>query len=83
MYVAGLYIASLVVLASMGVIVINWDALESLSVSVVQFLVSLTESDIVTSTGTFGVTGVLGAIYGALKGEVAPAQNYRFFKRVR
>jgi len=83
MYVAGLYIASLTVLASMGVIVVNWDALESLAVNTVEFLVSVTQSDVVTSTGTFGVSGFLGAIYGALKGEARPAQNYRFFRRLR
>jgi len=83
MYVAGLYLASLVVLASMGVIIINWDALESLTVSVVDFLVSLTKSDVVSSTGAFGVSGFLGATYGALKGEVRPVQNYKFFRRLR
>jgi len=83
MYVVGLYLASLVILASMGIIIINWDALENLTVSVVDFLVSLTKSDVVSSTGAFGVSGFLGAIYGALKGEVHPVQNYKFFRRLR
>ena len=83
MYVVGLYVASLAVLASMGIIIVNWDAIESLAISTVEFLVSITESDVVTSTGTFGVTGFLGAIYGALKGETRPTQKYKFFRRVR
>ena len=82
MYVAGLYLASLVVLASMGIVVVNWDALEGLMVKAVDFLVNLTNSDVVSSTGTFGVTGFLGAIYGALKGEVNPVQDYKFFRRL-
>jgi len=82
MYVAGVYIASLIVLASMGIIIINWNALEGLAVSAVEFLVSLTKSDVITSTGAFGVSGFLGAIYGALKGEVHPVQNYKFFRKL-
>ena len=82
MYVVGLYLASLVILASMGIIIINWDALEGIVVSAVEFLVSLTKSDVITSTGAFGVSGLLGAIYGALKGEVNPVQNYKFFRRL-
>jgi len=82
MYAAGLYLASLVILASMGIIVINWDALEALTVRAVDFLVSLTKSDVVTSTGAFGVTAFLGAIYGAMKGTVMAGGGYRFFRRL-
>lgn len=85
LYAVGLYLASLVVLASMGVIIINWSSMEALIYGLVDFLVNLTKSDVVTSTGAFGVTMVLGAIYGALRGEVhpVPAQNYKFFRRLR
>jgi len=83
MYVVGLYIASLMALASFGVIVINWDALQSLAHGFVDFLVSFTQSDVLTSTGAFGTTAFIGTVYGALKGEVHPVQSYKFFRRVR
>ena len=88
LYAVGLYLASLIVLASMGVIIINWDAMESLIYGLVSFLAKLAKSDVITSTGAFGVTMVLGAIYGALKGQVVQVrqvqiQNYRFFRRLR
>ena len=82
MYVIGLYLASLIVLASMGVIVINWDAMQNLIMNAVNFAVKITKSDVVASTGALGATMFLGMIYGAMKGEIGTRPKYRFFRRL-
>ena len=82
-YIVGLYLASLIVLSSVGVIIINWAAMQHLMTGAVNFLVNLTKSDVVTSTGAFGTTIALGAIYGAIKVEIKQKTQYRFFKKIK
>ncbi len=82
MYVAGFYLASLLVLSSMGLIIVNWDGIASLGANILSYLMSLAKADAITSTGAFGVATTLGMIYGAIKSEIAPKQNYRFFKKL-
>lgn len=85
MYVAGLYLASLVALSSLGLVVVNWEGIATLGNNIIEYLTSIAQADVLTSTGAFGTTTILGAIYGAIKAEVAAPQereNYRFFKKL-
>jgi len=83
MYVVGLYLASLIALSSLGAITIHWDVMTTLVKNLVTGLASIAQSDVVTSTGAFGVTLTLGTIYGALRGTIVNTNEYKFFKRVR
>lgn len=85
MYVAGLYLASLVALSSMGLIIVNWEGIAALAGTILNFMMNITSSGAIQSAGAFGTATILGTIYGAIKAEVAAPQereNYRFFKKL-
>ena len=84
MYAAGLYLASLVALSSMGLIIVNWEGIAALAGTILNFMMDITSSGAIQSAGAFGTATVLGAIYGAIRGEInAPRQNnYKFFKKI-
>ena len=84
MYVAGLYLASLVALSSMGLIIVNWEGLANLAGTILNFMTSMTNSGAVQSAGVFGTVTVLGAIYGAIRAEIQVRENqkFRYFKKL-
>lgn len=85
MYVVGLYLASLLVLSSFGLIIVNWEGLASLGATILNYLMSIARADALTSMGAFGVATTLGMIYGAVKAEIRinnDNNNFRFFKKL-
>jgi len=82
MYVAGLYLASLLILSNLGIITVNWAGLADLLTKVTGFMSHLASTDVLTSTGAFGVAATMGIIYGTVKASLTPARG-RYFKRVR
>ena len=83
LYTIGLYLVSLAVLASFGLIVVNWAGIESALSKIFSWIISLTQTDFLTSTGLLGISGLLGTLYGLTRGTVVNTEkNYRFFKRL-
>lgn len=87
MYVVGLYLASLVVLSSMGLIIVNWEGIAALVGTIINFMMDITSSGVIPSAGAFGISTFLGMIYGATKSRVNVPKNrnnynYRFFKKL-
>lgn len=82
MYVAGLYLASLVALSSMGLIIVNWEGFAALAGQILNFMTGVTNSGVIQSAGAFGTATVLGAVYGAIRAEIRTAQKFRFFKKL-
>ena len=83
MYVAGLYLASLVVLSSLGLIIVNWSGIASLISSFILNLSRIANADIIFSSGVFGVSMTMGMIYGAVKSTAVFEEKrpFRFYKR--
>jgi FUN14 family. len=83
MYAIGLYLLSLVVLSSVGLIIVNWAGVEATLSKVISWLIALTQTDIFTSTGVLGISGFVGTLYGLTRGTVVNTQEeYRFFRKL-
>jgi len=81
--VLGLWLLSIVALGQMGVIVINWEALNELVTKIVSWL-GMKTSDVasfISSAGVFGVTLAVGFFAGA--GFLHAAFEIRRFRFVR
>lgn len=82
MYVAGLYLASLLVLSNLGIITVNWAGLAELLTKITAFMSGLANTNVLTSTGAFGVAATMGMIYGAVKTSIH-ATTGKYFRRVK
>ena len=82
MYVAGLYLASLLVLSNLGIITVNWAGLADLLTKISGFMSNLANTNVLTSTGAFGVATTMGMLYGAVKSTVKATKG-KYFGRVK
>lgn len=82
MYVAGLYLASLLILSNIGIITVNWAGLAKLLTFLTGYMAHIASTNILTSTGAFGVATTMGILYGAVKARTHVAKS-RYFRRVR
>lgn len=83
MYAIGLYLLSLLVLSGFGLIIVNWEGVETGLSKVISWLIFLTQTDIFTSTGVLGISGLAGTLYGLTKGTVVNTnEEYRFFRKL-
>jgi uncharacterized membrane protein (Fun14 family) len=87
MYAVGLYLVSLAILSGFGIIIVNWSGIESALTRIFSWMVSLTQTDIFSSTGLLGVSSFIGILYGLTRGTVIDTVGnegeFRFFRRVR
>jgi len=70
LYVAGLYLASLLILNNIGIIEVNWVGLANLIQEIARTLSNIARTDVLTSTGAFGVATAMGMLYGAVKATI-------------
>jgi uncharacterized membrane protein (Fun14 family) len=88
MYAVGLYLVSLVVLSSLGLIIVNWSGIESVLAKIVSWIMALSQMDIFSSAGLLGVSSFIGILYGLTRGTVIDTvrtseEEFEFFRRVR
>jgi len=83
LYALGLYLISLLVLASFGLIIVNWDGINSAISKMLTWILSITELDLFSSLGVLSLSTLLGTLYGLTRSAVVNVpQNYRFFKKL-
>ena len=88
MYAVGLYLVSLVILSSFGLIIVNWSGIESALAKIVSWITALSQMDIFSSAGLLGVSSFIGILYGLTRGTVVDTvkiggEEFEFFRRVK
>jgi uncharacterized membrane protein (Fun14 family) len=88
MYAVGLYLVSLVILSSLGLIIVNWSGIESALAKIVSWIMALSQMDIFSSAGLLGVSSFIGILYGLTRGTVIDTvrtgeEEFEFFRRVK
>jgi uncharacterized membrane protein (Fun14 family) len=88
MYAVGLYLVSLAILSSFGIIIVNWSGIESALTRIFSWIISLTQTDIFSSMGLLGISSFIGVLYGLTRGTVIDTvrigeEEFEFFRRVK